>query len=243
MKSIVLLLSSIMLLTACAQQQIRHEPVSVAEPDKGWVILFQEKRPFEDDGPVRMSVTQKFLRLDDGKDSSDFVLFDRTAKIIYNVVHDDKSTLVIRERKIVMPDRPAYEWTVEKTKSNALMRSGDKNETNAMYYEYSINNTRCYSVVSVEAMLPEVLQAMREYRQVLGGELARSYMQSDEPSVLCDAAVNIIEPQKVYETGFPIREWNDFGYQRFVMDYRWDVVFKKNLFVLPSGYTQYALGE
>ena len=70
------------------------------------VVHFQEKEASTDAYHTRMIVTPEYLRFDDGKGSTDFILFDRKKRIIYSTSSMDKHTLVIKWRKVSrkMPD-------------------------------------------------------------------------------------------------------------------------------------------
>ena len=61
------------------------------------------------------------------------------------------------------------------------------------------------------------------------------------PGQECDEAINIFEPTKPLQYGFPFREWSSYGYQRFLVDYKKNIIFPEALFKLPDDYQRLSL--
>ena len=227
-----------LLLSACASQV----PQEAAKPAKvpknaGSIIYFEETTSSDGTVPVRMLITRRFLRLDDGKDSDDYVLFDRMNKIIYNVVNDDQTVMVMnsvppKNFNVKMP-----KWKIQSQPSNALMRSDSKTTTGATYYKLSLSDKECYNVVTLNNILGDESKALQEYYVVLSNELKKSYHPSADSA--CFDAVNILDPKKRYSMGFPYREWSSYGYQRFLQNYQQRVIFPESLFDIPKNYHRY----
>lgn len=205
---------------------------------KGWVLLFDEKRKHEPESKVRMLVTKDFLRIDDGKDDDDYLLYDRKNDLIYNVVVEDETILTLSEKAQTNKDHKKLVWRVEQEQSRAVMsRAG---QAKSEFRRYLVNEKQCRSVVSVADLLPEALQALREYRRALSRELSKGLQYQDSDDI-CYLAMNVLEPDRHLKHGFPVREWDENGYQRFLEDYKVGILMPKRLFSLPKHYNRYAI--
>jgi hypothetical protein len=205
----------------------------------GQVLLFDEKRFNEPSGNVRMLVTKDYLRIDSGSDHDDFLLFDRKTGIIYNVVVEDETVLVV-ENKTPIEKIPGVElnWRIEEEQSYAVMDGSGRKKS--QFHRYYVNEKKCRSVVSVDKLLPEALSAVKEYREALARELAKG-LQYQKAEDVCYLANNIVEPNRHLEQGFPIREWDEAGYQRFLKDYQIGIYIPGQLFRLPQKYNRYQI--
>ena len=207
----------------------------------GDILNFSEVFADQPEENVRMIITNGYLRIDDGPQAEDFILYNRRNKIIYNVVSEEKSIMVIdsqdavhdKKSKGVKPAFPIL-WNVESQTSNALMRSDDKNSASATHYRLKLNQKECYNLVTVDQGMENPLNAMREFRQSLAAHLKTQYKPQDGQE--CYEAVNIFTPINHLHQGFPIREWSIYGYQRFLVNHRKMIIFPKKLFELPEGF-------
>lgn len=231
---ISLLLSSV---TSCVTSNGKQNaPVNkeIKPENAGYMLMFSEKRTFEPEGPVRMIITDKFLRIDEGSNNGDFILFNRQSKSIFNVVKEEKTILAIKPvTKTVEPPFP-LRWVIESQTSQALMRSQQNNEAAATHFKYMLNDKPCFNLVTINNQLVETLDAMREYNQVLANELKSNYHHLAGQE--CQEAIDIFDPNIRFQYGFPLREWSAYGYQRFLVDFQKDVIFPESLFVLPKNY-------
>ena len=203
----------------------------------GWVLWFEEKLANEPVGTQRMLVTEDYLRIDSGDEADDFLLYDRQKKIIYNVVVEDETIMELNNIPLEDANNLKLTWRVEQEKSYA--QTNRLGQQKSEFRRYFINETDCRSVVSISDLLPDALEALREYRIALSKELSRGlqYGPSDNP---CYLGINVLEPIRHLRVGFPVREWDDFGYQRFLKDYQSGIIMPKRLFELPSSYNRYS---
>lgn len=238
----ILIILVSLLLFACVsniKKQAKPEGKMIKPANAGYMLMFTEMRPHEPEASVRMLITDKFLRMDEGPKSEDFILFNRQEKIIFNVVKEDKSILVIKPvDKKVEPPYP-LRWIIESQTSQALMRSQNNNDAAATHHLYYLNDEPCYNLVTVNNELVETLDAMREYNQVLANELKSNYLAMEGQQ--CNEAINIFDPDIRLQYGFPLREWSVYGYQRFLVDFKKDIIFPQTLFDLPEDYKKIAL--
>ena len=54
-------------------------------PPKTAFLTFSEAEPGGESYPVRMLVTEQYLRIEDGDGKSGYILFDRAARTIYSI--------------------------------------------------------------------------------------------------------------------------------------------------------------
>lgn len=235
----ILLFIGLWFLLACVHTPKTDDSLEKTQPANitGWVLWFDEQRPGEPGGIMRMLVTQDFLRIDNGNEEEDYLLFNRRTGSLVNVVVDDETVFSLaRTIDISNYNKPELSWEVKKDQSFAVTnRKGDKKSE---FYQYLVNGQECRSVVSVSDLLPEVVKAMREYHRVLANELYKGlkFQPADD---YCYLAFNVFEPGKYLEAGFPVREWDKKGYQRFLKDYQSGIVLPEKLFVLPENYSKY----
>lgn len=229
---------------SCAHKNPENNKTNVISPDAkpkgaGTVLTFTEKKRNETESLVRLIITDNFLRIDDGKDSNDYVLFHRKNKIIYNVVEDDKSVMVIRPKLKSYDAIKSIKWEINSQQSNAVMRSEKTSTNSVMHYEIRLDGKKCYNVVSIDNFLSDELNAIKEYRRSLANELYSNFRP--EEGERCYEAINILDPLHHLQFGFPIREWSAYGYQRFLVNYNENIIFPESLFTVPKNYMQFSL--
>jgi len=236
-KLILILIISTLTLSCSYKGNTETSEVSKKKPENAGTVLYMEESS-ETDGVtnVRMIITQNFLRVDEGRGSEDYILYNRKSKTIYNVVAEDSSIMMMnRESPEEFIAEPLI-WQIEKDDSNALMRS-DANKNGATHHKLKLNKRDCYNVVALNSFLGDEAKALSEYYSVLANELRYTFKPSQETQ--CFDAINIIEPHKRFSFGFPYREWGSYGYQRFLKNYQQRVIFPEKLFEVPKNYRQF----
>lgn len=203
-------------------------------------LEFLEQEKGIDPYRVRMLVTADFLRMDEGKDGDNFLLFDRQAKNIYSVIHQDKKILKIPHREKILKQEYTLDLGVtENNVDNMPAFAGEKPQ----HLTFTANEKTCYDVIAVQDVLPDAVQAMREYLLTLAGEqIANLNKTPVEMRLDCMLANLIYEPVRHLDYGFPLREWNYKGYVRELVNYKTEMV-KSDLFKLDSNYAIVQLGE
>ncbi len=208
----------------------------------GFVLLFDEREPgFTEFSQTRMLVTADFLRIDDGSDGNDFLLFDRQTRAIYNVSAEDQTVLVIEPLPIDISAPERFEHDVEKT----LLKEAPKIDGRPVQHVIlSTNGERCYELYAVAGLLEAPRTALAEFYQTLAGEQAvvvgatPPEFQSD-----CQLANDIFLPDRHLRHGFPIRSEDMNGRLRIMADYRTDWEPQSALFELPADYRRYSPAE
>lgn len=228
MKRALFLLLAALVLAACT--------------DKPSATIFLSFTESSADGeyPVRMLVSEKYLRIEDGDTRDGFIVFDRAVRTIYSVSHAGKSTLVLHARPVTLTAPKQFEHKVERDKETLPSVDGKS----VTHYRLLTNRERCFDVYAAEGLLPEVVAALREYHETLAGEQAA--MQTNLPADLqsaCDLADLVFVPARYLAQGFPVRQVNRAGVTRQLVSYKRDVPVEKGIFDLPKEYKQITPAE
>jgi hypothetical protein len=248
----IVLISSVLLwLSACATGSSSvgeaaggngQQSSSADQKNMGTLLIFSEREAGSESFTTRIFVNAKYMRMSGSLSPADFVLFDRAERTIYNVVRDEKSILVIRDRPHNVKPPIEIKYEEKSQPSSAIPKINGRQAT---HYRFFANGKRCYdSVVIGEDFMPDVLAALREFRQVLANEHASSVNNVPREMMdACDMAVNVFHATKHMDHGLPIREWNTKGYQRFLKDYRENISAPASSFELPKDYEQFSMSD
>lgn len=228
------------LMSACATTD--ESLVAPVEDNLGVALLYVENEPGADPGNVIIFVNKDIVRIDDQQFPNDFVLFDRKTRTINNVVGADKSIYVFSPNEVKDAPPIPIAYTHEKQESAAIPRGGDTSK--GFHYRFFANGALCYNVVVAEDFLPEVVEALKEFRLALAGEHIRSVGRLPPEQVdACDLALNVYHPTRHLDFGFPVREWNPNGYSKFLKDIKRGVAMEPAYTHLPEGYKLYPFGQ
>lgn len=225
MKRFVLVLT-LSLLSGCS----RESDVEGFVP--ATVVYFEEAEPGIEPYPVRMIVTAKWMRIDNGNDDDDFLVFDRSAGRISSINREDKNVFLIAPENAEIPeaDRPRIE---EKQYDVSDMPS--MNGVKPTHKSISVNGQLCRDTVAVKGLLTDVLLASKEYLTVLA--LQQYHLLDKTPEDLrdpCMLANLIYWPVEHLAHGFPIRESDYRGFVRELSDFESTQV-PPRLFDIPDG--------
>ena len=215
--------------------------VSCAKPTTPAAVLyFVEQEPGVEPYRTRMIVTAGFLRMDDGQDSQDFLLFDRADGSIYSVSSAEKQILVIRPRPVELkpPEKFTHRVVTDADPYPAI--EGRK----VTHYELFTNDQRCYNLYVADGLLPGVVVALREYRLILAGQQAlTAAVTPPEMQSPCDLANNVFLPARHLEYGFPVRLVDMTGRSMELVDYKTDFRATADMLRLPQEYQRLTLDE
>lgn len=212
-------------------------PLAAAEIE-AQLLLYQGHEPGQQPFPSRILVTDEYLRLDDGIDNGDYVLFDRKQQHIASVTHGDGTVFEISSREVTTPSPMPLERRVEELSlpEGGPTIAGMKPRHRALY----VNDTLCYNVIALPQVFEDAVSALRDYRRVLAGEQGKLLptLPADMQQP-CDLALNTFHPTWSLEYGLPIQEWDEQGKGQQLMDLREGVKVDSALFTLPEGYRHY----
>jgi hypothetical protein len=211
-------------------------------PD-GIILTYEEQEAGVEAYPVRILVVPGYLRMDDGHDHDDFILFDRTSRTIFSINHEDREILVIEHSSPGdgLAPLPDLHLGIEKTAAeNVPLVAGKTPEI----YRFTAAGEICLEAVVVPGLLPPAVQALGEYGRLLAGR-QRSTLDNtpEEFRTPCYLSRYVFAPDRQLEKGLPIQEWDNSGYRRTLTDFRDNVPVDPELFKLPAGYTRHTPGR
>lgn len=175
---------------------------------------------------TRILVTRQFMRLDDGQDGDDFVLFDRKKRQVVNVMHGLKTLLWV-SGKPLPPTRPVIYKVDEKA---------DKVRKDTTRVQLRANGELCSETVSVSGMLPDVVSAMAEYKSALAYTQLQTFLNTPENiRQPCDLVHHVWESGRSLAHGLPLEERDYAGRVRKLSGTA-KRPFDPSWFALPGGY-------
>jgi hypothetical protein len=204
------------------------------------VLYFVESERGTNPHATRMLVTPGFVRIDDGNDAADFLLFDRASNTIYTTNSIDRRILVIRRQPVMLHAPERFIHRSERNGQSYPPISGHK----VVHYRLFTNERLCFEIYASEGLLPAARQALREFHTVLAGEqasLAQRRPQSMQSA--CELANNVFLPSHYLDYGFPIWQQDMRGARRRLVDYKTGVQVEARLFELPQGYRRLTMDE
>ena len=237
------LFSCVVMLVACSasdniDQQERLANIKTGQKTSVFLLTFQESEPNIDPYITRMLISSKYMRMDDGKDSDDFTLFDREKRMIYSVTHENQQVLLITDGSTRVTW--VNEFTLEE-KTSEDSQAPEISGKKPTQVEFLVNGKSCMQIAAVPGLLDEALKAIREFRQVLASEhirnLGKTPAEMQDP---CFLAYEARYPGKILRAGFPIQKLDNAGRVRALLDYTAEYSVNANLFRLPQGYQQFS---
>jgi len=217
------------LLSACAKA-----------PDNQLLVFLDSEqgiKPYQ----TRVIVTPTEVRFDDGAGSKSYTLFDRTSRIARTVDMDERTILEMHPKSVKV--KPPFALTYD-TKDLGDMKDAPKIMGKApKHYQDFTNNKLCFDVIAVDGLMPQVVQALSEFHQMLASDSAVTF--NNIPADLqdpCSIAMNTFAPTRYLQHGFPIHWWRT-GYSRMLVDYKEHYQPDPKLFEIPSGYFTYSVQQ
>lgn len=216
-------------------------PISCSEPTTpATVLYFVEHEPGAEPYRSRMVITAGFLRMDGGTDSEDFLLFDRADGTIYSVSSADQQILVIRPRP--MDAKAPANLTHKVVRDSATFPPVGTHKVT--HYELLTNGKRCYDLYAAAELMPVAVTALRQYREVLAGQQAKTLpLTPPEMQAACDLANNVFLPARHLEHGFPVRLVDMTGKTIELMDYNTEFRATAAMLRLPADYKRLTIEE
>ncbi len=183
----------------------------------------------------RVMVTEDHVRLDEGRDSGDYTLFDRTQEIIYNVQIEESSVLVMRAEVPVDDESPGLVLghEVERDEGAPTVAGAPPSQVRLF-----ANGELCSEMVVIEGVMEEALEGLRELKL----SLARIQAATLEATPLdmrtpCDLAAHLYAPERSLEFGLPLQERSG-GRSQSLVDFSAAHEVDEDLFRLPQGFSR-----
>ena len=208
---------------------------ALASDIKSLVLFYDEVEEGTEPQTMRYIMNDQFLRIDNGDDAGDFVLFDVKKKVIYSINHEDNTILKIESHQW---KRPELDFQVI-TKQKAMLDSPRIANKQVYSYTVSAGELTCTQVSIVKDLYVENMQVLYEYQQVLTGQqvatLKNTPKEFHTPCFLVD---QIYDSGDYYKVGLPVQIGYSRGYRKFLKDFK-KSSFDMKLFVLPQGYSEF----
>jgi hypothetical protein len=229
-----------MTVPACSKQENNNSPV--AKPDaqvEVSIVSYMESEAGVEPYPVRIIVSDDFVRLDDGHDASDFVLLDRKLRSLYSVAHENRSILVIKNQPTDAMLPGNITLTEEHIADNDAPRIGGRQPVHSIYMA---NGTTCFEAVSVNGLMPDSVAGMKEFAAALGNrQLANMHTVPGEMQTPCFLSRYVYKPGRLYEQGLPVQIWDETGFSRSLTDFIDSERAAPELFYVPDDYRELSL--
>jgi len=201
------------------------------------VFLYEEK---ENDFPpanVRYLLTKKFMRIDNGHESDDYILFDREDKKIFSVNNEDQTILVINSKLWEKPDLKFPTKIFRKKLLQAPKISGQS----LVDYSVKADNEVCSRYQLLPDMFKEEMNVFHEYQKILSGQQVKSLkLTPNEMKTPCFLVDQIYNDGSYYLEGVPVQEWHNRGYAKILKDFKQEEI-KPDLLLLPKEYKKYSI--
>jgi hypothetical protein len=205
------------------------------------LLLFQDSEQGIQPYQTRVIVTPTQVRFDDGKGSKSYTLFDRKSRIARTVDIEQRTILEMHPKSVKVKPPFALNYTV---KDLGEMKNAPKimGKTPKHFQEYT-NNKLCFDVITVDGLMPQALQALSEFRQLLASDSVVTFnnipADMQEP---CSMAMSTFAPTRYLQHGFPIHQWYP-GFSRILIDYKEHYQPDPKLFEIPDGYFTYTVKQ
>lgn len=183
----------------------------------------------EDGAPAyqtRILVTDRYLRMDDGHDDADFVLFDRKTGMVSNVMHERRMLMATHDAKL--PRKPSYSYRVERKVTP--VRAG------TVRVQVLADGKLCSETVAVSKLYPDAARALAEYKAALAYTQWTTYRNT--PAELrqdCDLVHHVWHTDMALSQGLPIEERDYAGRIRQYVSGETRKL-QPELFALPANY-------
>lgn len=230
------------LLMGCNQQQDTTKQHTLVSKSGVTLLNFVEHESSVKPYPTRLIVTEKFLRFDDGEGSVDFVLLDRDKDVIYNVNSSEATVMAVHKKKVKI--QPPFEFELTHKQLDDLKDAPAIEGIQPRHYQFSANGEKCYQVIAVQGLMPDVVTALQEFTDLLASDSKVTF--NTLPADLqkpCDIAMNTFAAGRHLAFGFPIQEWSKKGSGRALMDYQFNYKPDESLFILPADYNHFTVQE
>ena len=203
------------------------------------VLWYLEHEPGVEPYEVRYIASENFLRSDDGRDDSDFLLFNRRTRQIYNVVSEDKSILQL-DGVGVLPSQP-------ESLSIQISQSIDKKmpkiaDNQLLSVSLNAADTECATAVVVPNYLSDARKILQEFSIAVAVSQARTLSNTpNEYQTACFLAKYIYSADFQLEKGIVLNERDAQGRVRELSRFEQNTMLKDELLQLPKGFQVYQM--
>ena len=208
------------------------------DEDKVTALLYVEQAKGAQPERVRMLVGARYLRIDEGRDGNDYLLFDRSSRTIYSVSSTAKQTLVIALRPVSQDSPVPLTHRVETDDAKFPSVAGHE----VRHHRLLTNDKLCYDLHAAQHLNPQAVAGLREYYEALAGQQAVTLAITPKEFLTpCELANNVFAPARHLAHGLPVRLVDNHGKMSELMDIQESFPGADRLFTLPADYPQLAI--
>ncbi len=184
---------------------------------------------------MRYLINDQYLRIDGGRENSDFILFNIANRNVYSVNHEDKTILkiVYREWK-----KPEFDFKV--SEQEELMKDAPQiNKQPVYHYQLKAGDKVCTQVFFIKDIYPDERKVLHRYRQTLSSQQVSTLDNTPvEFHTPCFLAAQVYQEANYFLKGLPVQITHSRGYARYLKHFE-RIEVDDGLFVLPEGYKEY----
>jgi hypothetical protein len=220
-------------------QSVAGDPTPAAQNTGAVMLLYEEKEAGTDSYPIRMIITDDFVRSDDGIDDGAYFLFDRKEKVLYSVLPENQRMLVLVQARLAsdLPETLEFDIDVQPD------RTAPSIQGHQVYsYTLTADDQVCQNATVVPGLLEGAVKAIGEVRTLLSGRQFRDLEKTPkEFRTPCFLANYVYASGENLEHGLPIQESNNDGLSRILIDFDANFEADAALLELPEGYRQFTM--
>ncbi len=189
-------------------------------------VDYQDQDPGAAPYPTRILVTPDFLRMDSGEDAGDFILLDRKARAVYNVLRGDQRIFRYDTRPVKLVKPVPWKITESVTRLPGNTRK----------FSLGVNGKACMEITAAPTLQPDTVDALVTYFATLAAMEADTW-QRTPPDVRdpCDLAQHVLAFRRVLQYGLPLEAVYANGRSRHYVAHR-TLPENPALFRLPPDY-------
>jgi len=203
------------------------------------MLLYEEQESGTETYPIRMIVTDDYVRSDDGVDDGGYFLYDRTERVLYSVLPENQRMFVLAQARFDsdLPETLEFDINVQPD------RTAPRIQGNQVYsYSLTAGDEVCQKATVVPGLLEGAVEAIREVRLLLAGRQYRDLENTPkEFRTPCFLANYVYASGANLEHGLPIQESNNDGLSRLLIDFDENFEFDAALLELPEGYGEFTM--
>ena len=205
------------------------------------VVIYQESERGITPYMTRYIVNNSYMRIDDGKPGTGFVLLDRKKETIYSVSVENESILLIKKKSMTLKKPSKLQTTVTSKKApEKLTLEGRR----AQEFDITVNNKPCMKNMTVTGVLPDFVSALKQYRAILATQHASNlYKTPLNMRNKCFMAYDIFQHSLHTAHGIIVHSLREDGKRSILRDYKRKQQAAASLFVLPAKYKQFTAGQ
>ncbi|MCW9012842.1 MAG: hypothetical protein OQL06_03595 [Gammaproteobacteria bacterium] len=217
-----------------------HSTPVFAQDDKQFIsamaFFYDEIEKDAGQTEMRYLVTPDFLRIDYGDADDDFILYDKSAEIIYSVNREDRTILFINKFLWKMP---MFNFN-RKIEINELKDAPTIAGKHLKTMHLKADDEICMDVQLIPNIYTDEMAVFKSYQNILSGQQSR--MMKNTPKEMqtpCFLLAQIYNNGEYYDLGLPVQEWHARGYAKILKNYQ-KISVANSLFKLPESYRKYA---